>query len=34
MIAAGLRATLCCVDATQLAGDFGDREFDAASHAD
>ncbi|GAB3368705.1 ATPase [Lysobacter rhizosphaerae] len=30
MIAGGLRATLCCVDTTQLAGDYSGREFDAA----
>jgi uncharacterized protein (TIGR00290 family) len=30
MIEGGLRATLCCVDTTQLAGEFSGREFDAA----
>lgn len=30
MIAGGLRATLCCVDTTQLAAEFSGREFDAA----
>jgi uncharacterized protein (TIGR00290 family) len=30
MIAGGLRATLCCVDTTQLSGEFSGREFDAA----
>jgi uncharacterized protein (TIGR00290 family) len=30
MIEGGLRATLCCVDITQLAGEFSGREFDAA----
>jgi len=30
MIAGGLRATLCCVDTTQLAGEYSGREFDAA----
>jgi uncharacterized protein (TIGR00290 family) len=30
MLAAGLRATLTCVDTRQLAGDFVGREFDAA----
>jgi uncharacterized protein (TIGR00290 family) len=29
MIDGGLRATLCCVDTTQLAGEFSGREFDA-----
>ena len=29
MIAGGLRATLCCVDTTQLGGEFSGREFDA-----
>jgi uncharacterized protein (TIGR00290 family) len=30
MIAGGLRATLCCVDTTQLDASFSGREFDAA----
>lgn len=30
MLAGGLRARLCCVDTTQLDGDFAGREFDAA----
>jgi diphthamide synthase (EF-2-diphthine--ammonia ligase) len=30
MLAAGLRATLTCVDTRQLAGDFAGREFDEA----
>ncbi|MFC5571329.1 ATP-binding protein [Lysobacter yangpyeongensis] len=30
MIAGGLRATLCCVDTTQLDGGFSGREFDAS----
>ncbi|GAB3099799.1 Dph6-related ATP pyrophosphatase [Lysobacter terrae] len=30
MIAGGLRATLCCVDTTQLAAGFSGREFDAS----
>ena len=30
MIAAGLRATLCCVDTTQLDAEFSGREFDAS----
>lgn len=34
MIAGGLRATLCCVDTTQLAGEYSGREFDAALLAD
>ena len=34
MIAGGLRATLCCVDTTQLDGSFSGREFDAALLAD
>jgi uncharacterized protein (TIGR00290 family) len=34
MIAGGLRATLCCVDTTQLDGGFSGREFDAALLAD
>ncbi|QNP41778.1 Dph6-related ATP pyrophosphatase [Lysobacter solisilvae (ex Woo and Kim 2020)] len=34
MIAGGLRATLCCVDTTQLPGEFSGREFDAALLAD
>ena len=34
MIEGGLRATLCCVDTTQLAGEFSGREFDAALLAD
>ena len=34
MIEGGLRATLCCVDATQLPADFSGREFDAAVLAD
>ncbi|HEV8695800.1 MAG TPA: ATP-binding protein [Lysobacter sp.] len=34
MIAGGLRATLCCVDTTQLDADFSGREFDAALLAD
>ncbi|MFC5576957.1 ATP-binding protein [Lysobacter niabensis] len=29
MITGGLRATLCCVDTTQLAAEFSGREFDA-----
>lgn len=29
MIEGGLRATLCCVDTSQLDGDFAGREFDA-----
>ncbi|HEU0306223.1 MAG TPA: ATP-binding protein [Lysobacter sp.] len=34
MVAGGLRATLCCVDTTQLAAEFSGREFDAALLAD
>jgi len=34
MIAGGLRAGLCCVDTTQLAGSFAGRDFDAALLAD
>ncbi|MBS0457328.1 MAG: ATP-binding protein [Proteobacteria bacterium] len=34
MIAAGLRATLCCVDTQQLAAAFAGREFDPALLAD
>lgn len=34
MIAGGLRATLCCVDTTQLAAEFSGREFDAGLLAD
>jgi uncharacterized protein (TIGR00290 family) len=34
MIDSGLRATLCCVDTTQLAGEFSGREFDEALLAD
>jgi uncharacterized protein (TIGR00290 family) len=34
MIAGGLRATLCCVDTTQLAAEFSGREFDADLLAD
>lgn len=34
MIAGGLRATLCCVDTTQLAAEFSGREFDEALLAD
>ena len=34
MIEGGLRATLCCVDATQLPAAFSGREFDAAVLAD
>ena len=30
MIAGGMRAHLCCVDTTQLAGDFSGRAYDAA----
>ena len=34
MIAGGLRATLCCVDTTQLTTEFSGREFDAGLLAD
>jgi uncharacterized protein (TIGR00290 family) len=34
MIAGGLRATLCCVDTTQLDAEFSGREFDAGLLAD
>jgi uncharacterized protein (TIGR00290 family) len=34
MIAGGLRATLCCVDTTQLDAEFSGREFDADLLAD
>ena len=34
MIEGGLRATLCCVDTTQLPADFSGREFDTALLAD
>lgn len=34
MVAGGLRATLCCVDTTQLAAEFSGREFDDALLAD
>ena len=34
MIENGLQATLCCVDTTQLGGEFSGREFDAALLAD
>jgi uncharacterized protein (TIGR00290 family) len=34
MIAGGLRATLCCVDTTQLAAEYSGREFDEALLAD
>jgi uncharacterized protein (TIGR00290 family) len=34
MIEGGLRATLCCVDTTQLPADFSGRQFDAALLAD
>ena len=34
MIEAGLRATLCCIDTTQLDAEFAGREFDATLLAD